>query len=146
MLAPNIIRPIAQWRDPRHRRGLAGELEAARFFQAAGWDILAHRFRVGHHDLDLVIRQAELIAFVEVKARASTAFGAAAEAVSWRKRAVLRLVAACWVARHGQPTDRYRFDLAVVEWLGRGRGVGRGHGGAFPHVTHIADAWRDVDR
>lgn len=134
MFKPNVVRSPSQWRDPRHRQGLAGELAAARHFESLGWTVLAHRFRFGHHDLDLIVRREGLVAFVEVKARRSAAFGSGAEAVGWQKRAILRLIAGVWIAREGRPEERYRFDLAVVTWPG---------GGVFPHVSHIEDAWRD---
>jgi putative endonuclease len=133
MQSPNVIRPVSQWRDPRHRRGLAGELAAAKHLEARGWRIEAHRYRLGHHDLDLVARLGSLVAFIEVKARRSAAFGSGSESVGWRKRAILRVVAALWVAREGKPADRYRFDVIEVIWPGTG----------FPHVFHIEDAWRD---
>ena len=122
------------WRDPRHRQGLAGELAAARYLESEGWSVLAHRFRFGHHDIDLIARRAGIVAFIEVKSRQSTGFGNGAESVGWQKRAVLRLVAAVWIARRAGGIDRYRFDVILVSWP-------RGHG--FPHVTHIEDAWRD---
>jgi putative endonuclease len=129
----NVLRPPSQWRDPRHREGLAGELVAARHLQSLGWTILAHRFRFGRHDVDLIARRDEVVAFVEVKARRSTTFGSGAESVRWRKQAILRLVAAVWIARSGRPGERYRFDLVVVTWPGQG---------PFPHVFHLEDAWR----
>lgn len=136
MQAPNVVRPVHQWRDPRHRRGLAGEIAAARFLEAAGWRIEAHRFRLGHHDLDLVARQGGLVAFVEVKARTSASFGTGAQSIGWRKRAVLRVVAALWVARHGRPEDQFRFDLIEVRWFP----------GTSPQFIHTQDAWRDVEK
>ncbi|MBL8987769.1 MAG: YraN family protein [Gemmatimonadetes bacterium] len=135
MQAPNVVRPIQQWRDPRHRRGLAGEIAAARYLESAGWRIEAHRFRLGHHDIDLVARRGQVVAFVEVKARTSATFGTGAQSVGWRKRAILRVVAALWIARHGAVGEEYRFDL--VEVLDS-----RG----FQHVSHIPDAWRDVEK
>lgn len=134
MIKPNVLRIPSEWRDPRHRQGLAGELAAARHLEGQGWTVVAHRFRLGHHDLDLVARRGDLVGFVEVKARRSTAYGSGAESVGWQKRATLRLVAASWIARHGRPSDRYRFDLMLVTWPGNE---------AFPHVSHIEDAWRD---
>jgi putative endonuclease len=98
--------------------------------------VLAHRFRLGRHDVDLVARQGDVIAFVEVKTRRSEAFGGARQAVGWRKRLVLELVAAGWITDRGRPEWRYRFDLIEVAW-GRGQG-------SYPHVSHIEDAWRGV--
>ena len=96
-----------------------------------GYRILAHRFRLGHHDLDLVARQGNVVAFVEVKTRGSSRFGRPVEAVGARKRAILARVAELWRVRFGRPEDCYRFDLIAVEREG---------------VTHIQDAWRGVGK
>lgn len=136
MPMPNVVRPVAEWRDPRHRRGLAGELAAAKYLESHGWRIEAHRFRFGHHDLDLIARCGALVAFVEVKTRSGVGFGTGAESIGWRKRQVLSLVAGVWIARRGRPTDSYRFDVLEVSWPV----------GGFPQVTHIEDAWRGVEK
>ena len=133
---PNVVRPAHEWRDPRHRRGLAGELAAAKYLDSHGWLIEAHRFRFGQHDLDLIARRGRLVAFVEVKARLGNGFGSGAESIGWRKRQVLALVAELWVVRRGQPSDQYRFDVIEVTWPA----------GTFPHVVHIEDAWRGVGK
>lgn len=119
--------------DPRHVRGLEGEEAAIAHLRALGWVLESHRFRFGRHDLDLVMRSGDLVAFIEVKTRSSpsTRFGAAAEAVGWRKRRILDQGAAWWRRQHGRPGDRYRFD--VVE-------VYEAQGGF--RVEHIPDAWR----
>src|SRR5256712_4137448 len=70
----------AEWTDDRHKRGLAGEEQAIQYLLARGWHIVAHRFRVGHTEIDLIARQGSLVAFVEVKARRGTAFGSPLEA------------------------------------------------------------------
>src|SRR2546428_10155150 len=63
----------AEWTDERHKRGLAGEEQAIQYLLARGWHIVAHRFRVGHTEIDLIARQGSLVAFVEVKARRGNA-------------------------------------------------------------------------
>jgi len=103
-----------------------------------GWRIEAHRFRLGHHDLDLIARRGSLVAFIEVKARRSNRFGRAVEAVGARKQAVLARIAEVWRLRFGFADDRYRFDLITVE---------EGMGSSTPvQVTHIEDAWRGVGK
>jgi putative endonuclease len=134
MVTPNVLRPVEEWRDPRHRRGLAGELAAARHLVATGWTVLAHRYRLGRHDLDLIARRDDLVAFIEVKTRQGDAFGGGRHAVGWRKRLVLELVASGWIADHGRAGESYRFDLMEVVW----------RDGQYPHVFHIEDAWRAV--
>src|SRR2546428_4192724 len=76
----------AEWTDERHKRGLAGEQQAIQYLLSRGWHIVAHRFRVGHTDIDLIVRQGSLVAFVEVKARRGDAFGSPLEAVTGAKR------------------------------------------------------------
>ena len=72
----------ADWSDARHQRGLAGEEQAIRYLQARGWEVVAHRFRVGRIEVDLIARRGHLVAFVEVKTRRGTAFGSPFEAVT----------------------------------------------------------------
>lgn len=123
--------PVSEWTDPRHVLGVAGEREARDALVAAGWCVEAHRFRAGRHDIDLIIRRGNLVAFVEVKTRRSQRFGSGAEAVGWKKRRTLAWAATVWVTRFGRPGDRYRFDVVTVR---QGPGEAR--------VAHLADAWR----
>lgn len=137
MASPRRAKPVTEWTDPRHRRGYAGERVAMAHLLKQGWRIEAHRFRLGHHDLDLIVRRGSLVAFVEVKTRRSSRFGRAVEAVGWRQRAIQARLAELWRSRFGFPDDRYRFDLITVE---------PGPTATSPQVTHIEDAWRSVEK
>src|SRR5437868_13730746 len=53
------------------RVGLSAESRAAAYLIAKGYRILAKRFRTPYGEIDLVARRRSLIAFVELKARAS---------------------------------------------------------------------------
>lgn len=126
------FRPVDEWSDPRHRRGMLGERLAWAYLVSCGWEIERHRFRMGRQEIDLVIRRDEVVAFVEVKTRWTAACGSPAEAVGWRKRRAIARVAAAWQDRYGRPGDVYRFDLVAVT---------PGRCGA-PTVEHVEDAWR----
>lgn len=102
------------------------------FLVRRGWRIEAHRFRLGHSDLDVVARRENLVVFVEVKTRGSAGWGAPAESVGWRKRRTIARVAEVWRERHGRPGDLYRFDVVEVR-VGAGRGY---------QVEVLEDAWR----
>ena len=65
--------PVIEWEDERHLLGVEGERLAIAFLISCGWSVEAHRFRLGHHDIDLVVRKGRTVAFVEVKWRASDA-------------------------------------------------------------------------
>lgn len=136
MASPRALKPVSQWTDPRHRRGYAGERVAMTYLLRRGWRIEAHRFRLGHHDLDLVARREGVVAFIEVKTRRSTRFGEAVEAIGARKRVILERLAELWRVRFGSPRDRYRFDVITV----------REEESPCPQITHIEDAWRRVEK
>jgi len=117
----------AEWTDERHKRGLAGEQQAIQYLLSRGWHIVAHRFRVGHTDIDLIVRQGSLVAFVEVKARRGDGFGSPLEAVTGAKRRELVKAARVWVDRYGRPPDVYRFDCIAL---------------TDGKLEHLADAFR----
>jgi putative endonuclease len=100
----------AEWTDERQKRGLAGEEQAIRYLLSRGWSLVAHRFRMGRTEIDLIVRRGDLVAFVEVKARRGDAFGSPMEAVTGAKRREIVKAARAWVDRHGRPSDIYRFD------------------------------------
>lgn len=117
----------ADWTDPRHQQGLAAEEEAMRFLRSRGWVVLAHRWRVGRTEIDIVARRGVLVVFVEVKARRGDSFGHPFEAVTSEKRREIVRAARAWIDRFGQPADIYRFDC-----IGITQGV----------LEHLEDAFR----
>lgn len=70
-------------------------------------------YRVG--ELDLVMEEAGVLVFVEVRQRSEPTFGGAAESLVTRKRAKVRRAAAMWLARHGASERSVRFDVLLVE-------------------------------
>jgi putative endonuclease len=96
------------------RLGELGERIAARYAQRQGWLILDWRYRVGHRDIDLIIRRGRTVAFVEVKTRRSAAFGGPISAVGPTKRRSLSRAATAWIDRHGPPGVEYRFDVMAI--------------------------------
>ena len=117
----------ADWTDPRHKQGLAAEEEAIRFLASRGWLVLAHRWRVGRTEIDIVARRGVIVAFIEVKARRGESFGSPFEAVTGAKRREIVRAARAWVDRFGAPSDIYRFDV-----IGLSQGV----------LEHLEDAFR----
>ncbi len=114
--APDYHVPMSR---ERQALGLLGERLAYRWLRAQGWALVAHRFRTGHRDIDLIVRRDALVAFVEVKARRREQYGPAVAAVGWRKRRELSISAAVWVDRHGHAGLSYRFDVIGVQICGQ---------------------------
>ncbi len=93
--------------------GRIAEDEVALFWQGKGFAILAQRLRTGAGEIDLVVANAGVLVFVEVKARKTMA--EAAYAVSPRQQARLLEAASLALATH-EDWDRpsVRFDVALV--------------------------------
>ncbi len=104
----------------RHQRaGAAAEQRACTHLEAAGLRIVARNWRCKAGELDIVAREhgagAETLVFVEVRQRASAAFGGARASISPAKQA--RLIRAaqlyCQVMRCTEMNCR--FDAVLLE-------------------------------
>ena len=85
--------PRALRSEPREL-GRAGEKAAARLLEQRGYEVVGAGFTARRGELDLVCRRGEELVVVEVKTRASDAFGTPIEAVGSRKRRALMAAAA----------------------------------------------------
>jgi putative endonuclease len=93
--------------------GLSAESRAAALLMAKGYRILAKRFRTPHGEIDLVAKRRNLIAFVEVKARAT--LDEAAFAVTPRQQARIINAAQAWLAAHPEYAEfELRFDAILI--------------------------------
>ena len=95
------------------RAGLSAEAKAAALLMAKGYRILARRFRTPHGEIDIVARKSDLLAFVEVKARAS--LDDAAYAVTPRQQQRIIDAAQGWLMAHPEHGEfELRFDVVLV--------------------------------
>jgi putative endonuclease len=115
-----------------HDFGNLCERLAADHLMREGWRIVERNYRFGHREIDLIARQGNVVAFVEVKGRRGPEYGHPLEAITHRKRREIERVARHWIARCGQAGVTYRFD-AVAVLIGD-------HGQL--RVEHEPDAWR----
>ena len=99
-------------RQAAERRGRVAETLACWYLRLKGWRILAQRARVPGGEVDIVARRARVLAFVEVKARASQE--AAAFALDeWRLRRVV-VAAERLAPRFMRPGDDIRIDALFI--------------------------------
>jgi len=119
--------PVSDARRADERAGRTAEAIAAALLRFKGYRVLARRFRGQRGEIDLIARRGSILAFVEVKHRASIA--AAAESVSPRQRARIAAAAEEFIAARPRLGGLgIRFDAILVA------------AGKFPR--HLADAWR----
>ncbi len=108
--------------------GLRAETLAVWRLRLGGYRVVARNFRVPSGEIDLIVRRGRVLAFVEVKARAS--YTRAAEAIQPHQQLRIRNAALVFLARRPDLAGlTLRFDVVLVT----PRAVPR----------HLRDAWRD---
>lgn len=99
----------------RRECGAMAETAAQAFLQAQGLQPLARNAHARSGELDLVMRDGDGIAFVEVRYRASQAYGGGAASVDGIKRRKLVRAAQLWLLRHPQFANApCRFDVIAA--------------------------------
>ena len=92
------------------------EQRACTALERAGLKLLARNYATRHGELDLVMRDGDTIAFVEVRYRRNASHGDAATSVTASKQARLILAAQHWLATHPQHAHRTcRFDVVSYD-------------------------------
>jgi putative endonuclease len=99
-------------RKAAERRGRQAERIAAWWLRLKGWQILARRARTPLGEVDLVARRGSMVAFVEVKARASD--DALNLAVDERRLARVAAAAEILWYDYGRPGDDMRIDVMLL--------------------------------
>ena len=100
---------------PEHlRRGALGERTAKKFLQRQGLKFLAANFRSRHGEMDLVFRDGDCLAFIEVKARSSEEWTRPAAAVNAVRRRRLSRTALDYLRLLKNPPVKIRFDIVEV--------------------------------
>lgn len=121
--------------DPRHLFGQISEARAEQFLREKGYRILERNLRTTLGELDLVAEDAGVLVFVEVKARATEAFGGALLAVDHRKQAKLVKLASQYLAQRHLTDRPCRFDVVLVQ----------GQPSTGLHVDHVQNAFEVTD-
>lgn len=95
------------------KTGLSAESRCAAWLLAKGYRIVARRFRSRAGEIDIIARRRGLIAFIEVKARAT--LDDAAYSVTQRQRQRIVACAEAWLAEHPEYAQHeLRFDAMLI--------------------------------
>lgn len=93
--------------------GRWGESLVAEYLSQRGYELVAAGWHCRFGEIDLIAKDGQYLAFVEVKLRKSAGFAQAREFVDARKQQKLRISAELYLAGH--PTQlQPRFDVAEV--------------------------------
>ncbi|OUP08234.1 YraN family protein [Collinsella sp. An2] len=115
--------------------GALGELLAASYLEARGYDVLEHSYRCPEGEADLIAYDpvTEEIVLVEVKTRRAPKGDGTfpEEAVNYKKRQRYRRIAACYIMDHF-PVMSLRFDVVALTI----------HGGSDADIVHHIDVFQ----
>jgi putative endonuclease len=112
--------------------GKSGETYACLELERRGYAILDRRYRTRAGEIDVVARDGDTLVFIEVKARRSTRFGAAVEAITGQKRRKLMHMASLYILARRLGHARCRFDVVTVTF---------GTGERLPKIEVIKSAF-----
>ena len=99
-------------RKAAENRGREGERRAAWWLWLRGWRILDRRVRTPAGEVDLVVRKGNLVAFVEVKTRATSA--ELDFAIDERRLGRVAAAAEYLMPRFAGPGDDIRVDVILI--------------------------------
>ena len=106
-----------QGHRPRREKkelGKKGEEIAIRFLKKKGYRILERNYVCKMGEMDIVAREKDTLAFVEVKTRTTTAFGPPQLAVNLTKQMQLSKVALYFLKEKKLEDVKARFDVVAI--------------------------------
>ncbi|OGR05867.1 MAG: YraN family protein [Deltaproteobacteria bacterium RIFOXYD12_FULL_50_9] len=97
--------------------GKQGETLACVYLKKSGYNIISTNYRCKLGEIDIIAEESGTLVFVEVKCRASTAFGEPYEAVTKRKMSQMSRVALEYMSCNKLFGRMARFDVVSIKFL-----------------------------
>lgn len=110
-----------------HQQGQRGEERAIAYLCARGYSVIERNFRCRFGEIDIVAREGDALAFIEVRTRSDGRRGTALETVTPAKQRRIAKVAGYYLAVRNQHAALCRFDVLGI---------------TGEHVELIRDAFR----
>lgn len=95
--------------------GHDAEAAAVEYLKQNNYEILDQNWRTRYCEIDIVVKKAKTIYFVEVKYRVSNAQGMGFDYITPKKLKQMRFAAEMWVQEHNWAGD---YELAAIEASG----------------------------
>jgi putative endonuclease len=94
--------------------GQQGELLAAQYLENQGFCILAKNYKKFFGEIDIIAKQGNLVAFVEVKTRTNNLISLHELVTPPKQRKIIRVAQSFISALRSTENITYRFDVALI--------------------------------
>ena len=94
--------------------GLAAEKLAATFLSTHGLKLVTQNYHCRFGEIDLIMRDANTLVFIEVRLRSNKQFGSAAASITPQKQQKLMLTAQHYLQQHPEKNP-CRFDVLLMD-------------------------------
>ncbi len=98
----------------RQKFGEESESIAASYLKKQGYKIIEQNYRTKLGEIDIIAREKDTIAFIEVKSRKSKNFGSPKWAVTPKKQRKISMVALWYLKTTMQSNVKARFDVVSI--------------------------------
>ena len=98
-----------------HKQEVAGEDAATAFLLSQGCKLVARNWHCAYDEIDLIVKNGNMILFVEVKYRKNQGFGGAAYSISPSKLLKLQRSAEYYLQQNGMTDTACRIDAVLIE-------------------------------
>lgn len=95
-------------------KGLDGETMALKHLKRKGFKYVESRYRRGHGEIDLIMKDKKVLVFVEVKYRKSGHIGDGLIAVTPQKQNRMISAAMCYIVENSLMHSKMRFDVVEI--------------------------------
>ena len=99
----------------RRDTGILGEKLAQNFLKKRGYRIVETNYRCPQGEIDIVARQKDTLAFVEVRTKTSLEFGSPEESITTAKKERMKTTALHYQQTHSNLPQLWRIDVVAVE-------------------------------
>jgi len=97
--------------------GKRGEVLALRYLKRHSYKILEQNYKTRSGEIDIIAKNKDVLAFIEVKTRKSLDYGLPQESVDIHKQRQISKVALEYLAKKNIQDVDCRFDIVAITWL-----------------------------
>ena len=99
----------------RRDTGVLGEKLAKDFLKKRGYRIIETNYRCPQGEIDIIAKQKDTLAFIEVRTKTSLEFGSPEESITSAKKERMKAAALHYQQMHNNLPQLWRIDVVAVE-------------------------------